>query len=165
MTLEELSDIGQAVGAVAILVSLAAVYGQVRQTNKIARADLTHSVWLQAGQMQATLFDTPEKAELMHRALFGTGPLSPAETLRMGTVIAILLGVHEAAFTLRKRGLIEAAAYNTFAETTRLYTRSPIVQDWWSRSRTTGRDADYVALIDGMIAQHTQRATARASGA
>ena len=60
MTLEEISYIGQAVGAIAILISLAAVYGQVRQTNKIARADLTHSVWLQGGQMNLSLYDTPE---------------------------------------------------------------------------------------------------------
>ena len=60
MTLEQLSYIGQTVAAVAVLFSLAAVYGQVRQTNKIARADLTHSVWLQAGQMnRVSSYTTP----------------------------------------------------------------------------------------------------------
>ena len=65
MTLEQLSYIGQTVAAVAVLFSLAAVYGQVRQTNKIARADLTHSVWLQAGQMnRVSSYTTPRGTTL-----------------------------------------------------------------------------------------------------
>ncbi len=165
MTLEQLSYIGQAVAAVAVLFSLAAVYGQVRQTNKIARADLTHSVWLQAGQMQVALFDTPEKAELMHRALFATSPLSEAEKLRMESVLAVMLGVHEAAFILRKRGLIEPSAYNSFEGTVRRILRAAIVQRWWTRSRNDGKDADYVALIDAMLAQISQSPPARSADA
>lgn len=165
MTLEEISYIGQAVAAVAVLVSLAAVYGQLQQTNKIARAELTHSVWLGAGQIQPTLFDTPEKAELMHRALYGTGPLSAAERLRMDVVLGTMMGLHEAAFVLRQRGLIEPSIYNTFEATMRLYTRSAIVQEWWSRFRTTGKDAGYVALIDGMVTQANRNQPARAGDA
>jgi hypothetical protein len=158
MTLNDISAIAQAVSAVAILISLLAVYGQVRQTNKIARAELTHSVWLGAGQMQPSFYDTAEKAELMHRALYGAGPLSAPERLRVDTVLATIMGLHEAAFTLRKRGLIEPDIYNTFEATTRLYTRSLIMQEWWARFRTSGKDAGYVALVDAMIAQHQSQA-------
>lgn len=161
MTLTELSDIAQAVGAVAILVSLAAVYGQVRQTNKIARAELTHSVWTISQQVHPAMYDTPEKAELMHRALFATGPLSEPERFRMGVNISTVMGMHEAAFTLLRQGLVEPHIYNTFEATVRLYTRRLIVQEWWSRFRDTGRDVAYVALIDGMIAQRTQSPPAR----
>ena len=165
MTLEELSSIAQAVAAVAVLFSLAAVYGQLRQTNKIARAELTHSVWLQGGQMNNALYDTSEKAELMHRALFATGPLSDAEKLRMISVISIALGVHEAAFTLRLRGLMEDGAYKGFESGARRYLRTPIVQQWWAENRTLGKDARYVALIDGIVAQNNQSPPARAGGA
>ncbi|MFN0023126.1 MAG: hypothetical protein ACKVS5_04430 [Parvularculaceae bacterium] len=165
MTLEELSYIGQAVAAVAVVLSLAAVYGQVRQTNKIARAELTHSVWLQAGQMHASLYDTPEKAELMHRALFETGPLSDAEKLRLDIVIGMALGVHEAAFNIRQRGLIEIGAYNGLEMATRRYLRSSFVQLFWARRRNDGNDPAYVALLDGMVAQINERPPARASGA
>jgi hypothetical protein len=156
MTLEELSYVGQTVAAVAVLFSLAAVYSQVRQTNKIARADLTHSVWLQAGQMNLSLYDAPEKSELMHRALLATGPLSDAERLRMVSVIAVALGVGEAAFNLRQRGLMEEGAYMGIESGTRLYLRSPIVQQWWAEHRNHGKDPAYVALLDGIVAQINQ---------
>ena len=152
MTLEDIYYISQIVAVVAILASLAAVYWQVRQTNKIARADLTHSAWLQTGQMQLSLYDTPEKADLMNRALRGTGPLSDAESLRMDAAIAVALGVHEAGFNLRQRGLIEAGTYNALESATRDYMRSAYVRDWWAQNRNKGRDADYVALLDGMVA-------------
>ena len=164
MTLEEISYIGQAVGAIAILISLAAVYGQVRQTNKIARADLTHSVWLQGGQMNLSLYDTPEKAELMHRALYATGPLSDAEKLRMVSVISVALGVGEAAFTLRQRALMEEGSYKAFESAARLYLGSPIVQQWWALHRNHGKDPAYVALIDRIVAQINQSPPARTGG-
>ena len=50
MTLEELYYISQIVAVVAILASLAAVYWQVRQANMIARAELTHSTFLQSAR-------------------------------------------------------------------------------------------------------------------
>ena len=156
MTLEQISYIGQAVAAVAVLFSLAAVYGQLRQTNKIARAELTHSVWLSAGEMQHSLYDTSEKADLMHRALFAPDSLSAAERLRMESVLGIALGLHEAAFTLRQRELIEVSTYNSMESVTRRYMATPIVQQWWARSRSAGRDPAYVALLDAMIAEHTQ---------
>lgn len=152
MTLENIYYIGQTIAVAAILATLGAVYWQVRQNNQIARATLTQSTWLQNTQMHAALYDSPEKAELMHRALFGTGPLSDVERLRIGTCLAVALGTHEAAFTLRKRGMIEEAAYRSCEEVTRRYLLSPIVRRWWARNRASGRDADYVALLDGIVA-------------
>lgn len=125
MTLEEISYIGQAVAAVAVLVSLVAVYGQLQQNNKIARADLTHSIWLNAGGMNLSLYDTPEKAELMHRALYATAPLTEPEKLRLRSVISVALGLHEAAFNAHKRGFMEDGAYKALEQGARLYLLSP----------------------------------------
>lgn len=163
MTLEEISYIGQAVAAVAVLVSLAAVYGQLQQNNKIARADLTHSVWLQAGAMNLSLYDTAEKAELMHRALYGTGPLSDVDKLRLIDFFSVALGVGEAAFNLRQRRLVEDATYRALESGTRLYLQSPAVQQWWAENRAYGKDPAYVALLDGFVAEINAKQQARGS--
>lgn len=165
MTLEEISYIGQAVAAIAVLVSLAAVYGQLQQNNKIARADLTHSIWLSAGAMNLSLYDTPEKAELMHRALYSTGPLTEIEKLQMRSVIGVALGVHEAAFNAHKRGLMEDGAYTTLEQAARLYLLSPFVQQWWAEAGRRGHDPAYVALVDEMVAKINAKRKARADGA
>jgi len=165
MTLEEISYIGQAVAAIAVLVSLAAVYGQLQQNNKIARADLTQSIWLNAGQMNLSLYDTPEKAELMHRALYGTGPLTDVETLQMRSVIGVALGLHEAAFNAHKRGLMEDGAYVALEEAARAYLLSPFVQQWWAYHRKRGHDPACVALVGGIVAEINAKRQARAGGA
>ena len=152
MTLEELYYISQIVAVFAILASLAAVYWQVRQTNQIARAELTHSANLQAGQMQMSLYDTPEKADLMHRALTGTGPLSDAERARVEVALSVVFGIHQTAFDLRQRDLIETGAYNGLEALVRLYLRSQHAQGYWKRRRNEGKDDRYVALMDGMVA-------------
>lgn len=165
MTLEEISYVGQAVAAVAVLVSLAAVYGQLQQNNRIARADLTQSIWLQAGEFNMSLYDTPEKAELMHRALYMTGSLTDAELLRMRSVIGVALGVHEAAFNAHRRGLMEDGAYAALEQAASLYLRSPFVQQWWADARKRGHDPAYVALMDGIAADNKAKLQARLTGA
>lgn len=160
MTLEDLAYLSQVVGVVAVLGSLAAVYWQVRQTNVIARAELTQSANLQAAQLQMSLYDSPEKADLMYRALSGTAPLSDSERARVNVALSVVFGVHQTAFDLRMRGLIEPGAYNGLEALVRLYLRSQLAQGYWKRRRNEGKDARYVALMDGMLVEIE---TARAS--
>lgn len=153
MSLEELAYLSQIVGVIAVLGSLAAVYWQVRQTNVIARAELTHSANLEAAQLQMSLYDSPEKADLMFRALSSTGPLSDSERARVNVALAVVFGVHQTAFDLRTRGLIEPGAYNGLEALVRLYLRSQLAQGYWQRHRNEGKDARYVALMDGIVVE------------
>jgi hypothetical protein len=163
MTLEELYYISQIVAVVAILASLTAVYWQVRQANMIARAELTHSTYLQSAQIQASLYDTPEKADLMYRALRGTSPLSDPERVRVEVALAAVFGMHEGAFNLRQRNLIEAGAYAGQEALVRLFLRSPYAQAYWARRHGEGKDPKYVALLDGMVAAVEAKRAARAT--
>lgn len=127
MSLEALNCISQIVAFVGILASFTAVYRQVRQANVNAKATLTQSTWLQIGSMQMSLFGTPERAELMHRALPASVPLSDVEKARMERASAILFGLNEAARNLHKRGLIEETAFNSGLAALKRYLRSQIV--------------------------------------
>ena len=164
MTLEELYYISQIAAVFAILGSLAAVYWQVRQTNMVARAELTHSANLQAAQLQMSLYDSPEKADLMYRALSGTGPLSDSERARVNVALAVVFGIHQTAFDLRQRKLIEPGAYNGLEALVRLYLRSQLAQGYWKRRRNEGKGTGYVALMDGMIVEIEAARASKAMG-
>ena len=84
MTLDTLYYASQIVGVVVIVATLIAILWQGYQTNKIARADLTLSMWMQTGAMHYSLFDSPEKAEFMHRAMHGAEPLKNGEADQIG---------------------------------------------------------------------------------
>lgn len=163
MTFEDIYYVSQIVAVIVIVATLVAILVQAHQTNKIARAELTLSMWMQTGMMHYSLYDTPEKAEFMHRAMYGAAPLKEGEADRLYTALGMAVGTHEAAFNLRQRGLVEAVAYDRNAGTTRLYFQSPRVRKWWRRARDVGMDPQFRQIVDA-IASDTEAGAAGAPG-
>jgi hypothetical protein len=147
-----------------IVLTLFAIVYQGWQTNKIAKAELTLSLWMQMGSLHHSLVDTADKAEFLHKLLDTTESLSGAERIRVGGVLGIAVGTHEAAFNLRSRRLIEAAAYDRCAEVTRTYLESPRVRKWWKNRRAMGSDAGFRAVIDAMTVEIESRPKNRDAG-
>lgn len=153
MTLENIYYIGQTVAVIVIVLTLFAILWQGWQTNRIARAEMTRSSWIEMGQMHYSLVDSPEKADFMLRALFGEASLTEAEKLRFGNLLGLAIGAQEGAFMLLQRGLIEHAAYNRSEGITRLYMQSPRVQKWWRTRREYSYDPKFRALIDAIASE------------
>ena len=65
MTLADINDVSQIVGVVVIVLTLFAILWQGYQTNKIARAELTLSMWMQGGAMNQAVVDSTDKAAFM----------------------------------------------------------------------------------------------------
>ncbi|MFZ1866560.1 MAG: hypothetical protein WAU39_20235 [Polyangiales bacterium] len=150
MTLESIYYIGQTVAVVVIVLTLLAILYQGYQTNKIARADLTLNMWMQAGAAHYSFVDTPEKADFMHRALNDGGSLTDPEKLRFANLLGYAIGAHEAAFMLHNRNLVEGAAYDRSEGLSRMYLQSRRVRKWWRIRREYKYDPRFRALIDAM---------------
>jgi hypothetical protein len=148
MTLEEIYHVGQTIAAVVIILTLFAILYQGWQTNKIARSEMTRASWIETGQTHYSLVDTPEKADFMRRAMFGDAALSDAEKLRFGNLMGLAIGMHEGAYMLLQRGLIEHAAYQRSEGISRLYMQSPRIRKWWRARREFSYDPEFRALID-----------------
>lgn len=161
MTLESIYYVGQTVAVVVIVATLFAILYQGYQTNKIARAQLTNTVWMTTGSMHASLMDTAEKADFMFRALLGDDALTGAEKIRFGNLLGMAVGTHEAAFMLKRRGFVEESAYIRIAAITQLYFESPRVRQWWRVRSNYGYDAEFRALIDSLSERLEAAAPAR----
>jgi len=148
MTLEDIYYVGQTIAVAVIVLTLFAILYQGWQTNKIARADLTLALWMHTGAANYELMDSPEKAEFMNRALNGSAPLSESEKLRFANLLGYALGMHEGAFMLRQRGLVESAAFDRTGGLMRLYFQSPRVRKWWRIRREYGYAPAFRAMID-----------------
>ena len=162
MTLESIYYIGQTIAVVVIVATLFAILYQGYQTNKIARADLTLSMWMQAGAAHYSLVDSPEKADFMHRALNDRGPLTEPEKLRFANLLGYAVGAHEAAFMLHTRNLVETAAYDRSEGLSRMYLQSRRVRKWWRRRREYKYDPRFRDIVDAMAnefeaAEHAQQ--------
>lgn len=153
MTFEQIYYISQTAAAVVIVLTLFAILWQGVQTNRIARSEMTLASWMKSGETHYSLVDSPEKAEFMHRALYGAAPLSESEKLRFGNLMGHAIGAHEGAYMLMMRGLVEPAAYRRGEGITRLYMQSPRVRKWWRQRRDYGYDPRFRALIDKISAE------------
>ncbi len=162
MSFEQIYYVSQTVAAVVIVLTLFAILWQGVQTNRIARSEMTLANWMKSGETHYSLVDSPEKAEFMHRALYGAAPLSESEKLRFGNLMGHAIGAHEGAYMLMKRGLVEPAAYARGEGITRLYMQSPRVRKWWRQRRDYGYDPAFRALIDKIAAECEAPAAAAA---
>lgn len=153
MTLEEIYYVGQTIAVVVIVLTLIALLWQGRQTNRIARADLTLGLWVNAGAANYALMDSPEKAEFMQRALFTDEALTEAEKVRFGNLMGYAVGMHEGALMLSGRGLLEPAVMARTEGLMRLYFRSPRVRKWWKTRRDFGYDPAFRSIMDKIAAE------------
>lgn len=160
MSLETLYLVSQIVAAIVIIATLVAILWQGRQTNQIARADLTLSSWMQTGQMQYAQIDTPEKIEFLHRALFGAAPLTEPEKLRFAYICECTVGMYYASFNLRSRKLVEGSAYERLGGIVRWHFSSPRARKWWRGVRSQGFSKEFRQSIDAMIEAIEAPATA-----
>lgn len=165
MTLENIYYVGQTVAVVVIVATLFAILYQGYQTNKIARAELTSSTWWQTGQANYSLVDSPEKAEFMYKVLSAEAPLTEADKIRFGNLMGFVIGAHEGAYMLRKRELMEEAAYHRLEGITRLYLQSRRVRAWWRRRREYNYHPEFRALIDAMCEEFEKISTGKSAGA
>lgn len=151
MNLETIYFISQIVAVIVIVATLFAILWQGRQTNQIARADLTLNSWVQTGQLQYSQIDSPEKVEFLQRALFGSAPLTDAEKLRFAYISECTVGMYYAAFNLRSRKLVEGSAYERLGGVVRWYFSSPRARKWWRAVRSQGFSPEFRQLIDKMV--------------
>ncbi len=153
MSLESIYYIGQTVAVIAILISLVAIYFQMRQTIRHTRAELSLASWNHAQDVQSSFYTTDEDSDFMNRALFGEAPLTDAEKTRLGIRMVTMVSTIEGMHFLKERNLIERGAYERAMASMTFYFRSARVRKWWRRSRSDFFREPFKGVIDGMIAE------------
>lgn len=155
MTLESIYYIGQTVAVIVIIATLIALLIQTRQTNALARAETSRATMLQATAEQYRLFETPEKAAFMYKAMRTSEKLTPEEKERFAFAMALIFGNIEVGFNMEQTGLMGDTEYDRGMHTLKgAYLSSPRVRKWWSNIRFFyAKNPDFVAVIDKLSAE------------
>jgi len=163
MTLEAIYFISQIVAVIAILASLIFVGLQVRQSNraavqanKLAKADMTLTSWGLTNATGLEIYSTPEGADLMQRALFGTAVLTDVEKLRFNSNMALILGAIEASDGLWRQGLFDDLTYQRSLRYLVFYFESRRVRKWWWLTRKDIFIPPFRDVIDEISARAEQ---------
>ena len=158
LTLEDLGNIGDFIGGIAVIVTLLYLAFQMRQNTKQLRqnADLARLAGLEAtnmhGQQARSDLLAPGAAELYMAGLAGED-LSPADRLRFELLVRNYLYGMQGIFL--RTELLDDGDWPAMKGALAEFLRSPGAGRAWRRLRETFRE-DFRAEADAILAGHTR---------
>ena len=155
MTLENIYYIGQTIAVLAVLISLAAIWIQMRQANRLAKLETTRTIWAEATQMLRSQADDPEKADFLQRSLFAGEKITDAEKTRLYLILVSTFVAFENGFAMTQGNMMDEFFWPRMRASAVDYLKPVRGQRWWSiaRERTFAHNAAFVAEIDSLIVQ------------
>lgn len=138
MTLENVYYVGQTIAVVAILGSLLAIFFQQRQTNKIARVDITQRVSSGYGDSMRSMMSDPGLAAAFRKVMFDRTELTPVEKTQILIYFNLTLTAHADAYLAYTEGLIDRRALEGLDHNTCWYLTAPQFAREWRRIAPLG---------------------------
>jgi hypothetical protein len=133
VTLQDLGNIGELVGAVGVVVSLVYLAVQIRQNTKTVRATSVQELTEDINKGAAALI-VPQNAELYVRGIRSYATLSPEEKMRFGQMINVLVDRTDTVLEFQRLGLIRESFVEARLEGLRVIFSNPGVREYWERS-------------------------------
>jgi hypothetical protein len=159
VTLEDLGNLGDFLGGIAVIATLGYLALQVRQSNRLLEAN-TASVRAASaiainerlvGVNQALVGD-PSLAEIFVRELSSPGSIQGADRVRLDTLLQSMFISLENIQKLARTGTIEPKDWEPWSEHLRNWLRNPSVRAWWHRQRSPYGE-DFQAHVRALIAE------------
>ena len=133
MTLEDLGNIGEFVGAIGVVTSLLYLAVQIRQNTRSVRAS-THHASVVAGNAVQLAFTGAEAAEITLQAGRAYADLTLDEKFRFTNLMRAFFSFEEDVYIQFREGLIDRAFWDARARVLSDVPTQPGIRDWWTRN-------------------------------
>lgn len=134
MTIEDISNLGQAVAAVATVLSLVFVGFQVRQHTRATRAASHNSVSNALNEINRLFAENADLSEIWIRGLDNRGALSAVEQWRFDSLLRAYMHVCETMFVQAQLGTGDASVHLAEENGIRTVMASSGPRDWWRQN-------------------------------
>ena len=152
LTLSEITNIAEIIGAFAIVASLIFVGLQIRQNTNQIRANSVQ-MGLAFVEAQNNLLANPENAELDMKGIHDFDALSPLEKARFDALLGNVMTKFFMARQYYLQGSLPKTDFESYEGMFASLMRSPGVTDWWNR--TKDQNPKFVQeVIDGIIQRY-----------
>ena len=131
MNWETLGAFAEVIGVALILVSLAYVAAQMRQSNRFAQADAEREVLQQWNKALDGLAENAEITEIFLRGLADFDALDPVEKTRFSYKLIQLNVVYNAILEMTDKGLMSTTISDTAGDVVLSYITTPGGRKWW----------------------------------
>ena len=159
MTLADLGNIGEFVGAIAVVISLAYLAVQIRQNTKTLRASTYQAVLDSARADNELVLVHPHLERIYRMGRRVPTALTDEERPLFRHLIAQLLLNHEAMFLQHQHGVIDEDLWRRRQVALRALVLQPGVRQWWagggSRNVRESFDRGFQELVDSLLDKAT----------
>lgn len=157
MTLQDLGNLGDFLGGIAVIVTLVYLALQVRQNNRLLEAN-TSSVRAASSiainerlvGVNQSLVEDPSLADIFVRELSSPGSIEGADRVRLDTLLQSMFISLENVLRLAQAGTIERKDWEPWSRHLRSWLGNPAVRAWWSRQRSPFGE-DFVKHVHALL--------------
>ncbi len=157
MTLDDLGNIGEFVGALAVVLSLIYLGLQIRQNTRqinhnseVIAANVELDNARLAAEFNANVALSPELTDYWGRGVFGDEELSPIEEARVGMMLGDLFYRLEGLYHQHRRGFLPADSWTPWERLMSSVLARRLPRRWW----TTGAhpfSGDFTAQVNRLL--------------
>ncbi len=145
--LDDLGNIGEFLGGIGVVVTLAYLAVQIRKNTQSVRSASLHSISTSISEFMDKIAQDSALTKLWFDGLSGTVQLSEADAQRLNLLLMSLVRRWENAFHQSRAGMLESASWSGMREGLALVFSSPGAQAWWKGARALF-SADFVAFAE-----------------
>ncbi|MCH7600444.1 MAG: hypothetical protein IH973_11865 [Myxococcales bacterium] len=150
MTLEDLGNIGESVGAIGVIVSLVYLATQIRQNTKAVRSNTSQAITDSRVEFLSSISDNPEVARMFFSGLSDLDSLGPDERSRFAIMMARFIATMENCHYQHLRGAMDQEQWTRMLGILRWFMSTPGGQAWWS-NRPIPTDLSFDRFLDRKI--------------
>ena len=135
MTLDQLGNIGEIIGAFGVIASLVYLAMQIRTNTEAERTSTYQLIVSDFGAMNNTMASTPELSHLFVQAMENYHQLSPDENARISQMFFQCFRYFENMFYQQRKGYLDDEVWIGWKRLMLTYYSRPGFQTWWAHRR------------------------------
>lgn len=152
MTLQDGANLGQVLGAIAVVVSLIYLAQQIRQNSRLLRASALEAQAHTGVAMLQTLAQDRASAAVFARGLRDIAALDEAERTQFTSMISLAFLGFQTSWYLQQDGLTNPDMWERQQRIVLFYLEQPGVRQWWHAfARDRVLSAGFVRFVEEQI--------------
>ena len=135
MTLDQLANIGEIIGSIAVIISIIYLAIQIRTNTEAERTSTYQAVVSDFGALNNTMASTPDLSHLFVKAMEDYHQLSPDEKARISQIFFQSFHYFENMFYQHQKGYLDEEVWTGWKRLMLTYYSRPGFQTWWEHRR------------------------------
>jgi hypothetical protein len=131
MTLQDLANLGEVIGAIAVIATLIYLAFEIRQNTRAVRRAATQDIHRSLNDQSRCLVESPDLTALLYRAGQRPEELTGEERFRFQFLLTYVLSNFELAIEYYREGLLSDDMIEGYVKGIHPLIENPVVLEWW----------------------------------